>query len=132
MAGLTVEDQISDQDSHQTALGVVHIESVTQPTLGLVASTGLAFCVLLGDQVWRKVLGEILHHEATFRQDQFSGIVLVHTNDGRFSDGVNFLHLIRCEHIGPALEDFDVIGNVTFFEEPHNSLRAGLLEPSWS
>jgi len=76
------------------------------------------------------VFGQVLSDEARLGKSQgISSSRSVDFDDWRFAQRVNFLELWRCEHFGGALEDFDVVVDIAFFEEPDEALGSGFVEP---
>jgi hypothetical protein len=127
---LTAENEIGDHQSHQRALSIVHEEVVAQPLFGLESGSLLAILVFLGCEVRSKVIGQVLGDESRLSKHQGIGSTRSSDfDDGRFAQRVYLLQLGRCLHFGSTLENFDVIVDTAFFEEPDETLSSGLVEP---
>jgi hypothetical protein len=108
----------------------VHEEVVAQPFFSLETRSLLAILVFLGCEVRSKVIGQVLGDEARLGKNQgVSSSRSSNADDRRFTQRVDFLQLGRCEHFGGALEDFDVVVDIAFFEEPDEALSSGFVEP---
>lgn len=127
---LTAENKVGDHQSHQRALSVMHEKAIAQPFFSFKARSLLAILVLLGCKVRSKVFGQVFSNEARFGKGQrITSTRSGDFDDGRFAQRVDFLELGGCEHFGGALEDFNVVVDITFFEEPDEALGSGLVEP---
>jgi hypothetical protein len=127
---LTAENEVGDHQSHQRALSIVHEEAVTQPFFSLETRSFLAILVFLGCEVRSKVVGQVLGDKTRLGKDQrISSTRSGDADYGRFAQRVNLLQLGRCEHFGGALEDFDVVVDIAFFEKPDEALSSGFIEP---
>jgi hypothetical protein len=127
---LTAENEVGDHQSHQRALSIVHEEMVTQPFFSLKTRSFLAILVFLGCEVRSKVIGQVLGDETRLGKDQRIGSARSGDADyRRLAQRVNLLQLGRCKHFGGALEDFDVVVDIAFFQEPDEALSSGFIEP---
>ena len=128
--GLTADQVVRDEQRHQTALGIVHVESIPQPRLRLGTRTRLALDVLCRNELWRKVLGEVFGDEGGLGDDDGFGQTWgFYGDEGRFADWVHSLELRRSELVGGSLVGFDLVVDFAFFEQPEDALGTGLFKP---
>lgn len=129
----TVHEQLHHQQRHQTALGIVHVIPEPQPLVCFAANLAfLAVLVALGhEMVSIEMVTEIFGNKARFCQDQrLVGVGALHTNNGGFAQRMDFLEFLGSQHVRATLKGLQVILDVELLEEPENTLRAGLLEPT--
>lgn len=113
----------------------MHVEAISQPLLSLAANLALeTFAVAGGHKVRRKVIAKVLADCSTLSQND--GLIERRGRDSdqrRFAERVNGFELRRCELVGLPLVHFHVVGSFlgTFFEEPDDTLGAGLFEPGF-
>lgn len=79
-----------------------------------------AFSIFLWDQMWCKVLTQVLDHEAGFCNDQRLGHVWrFDLDDWRLSQWMDLLHFCRRKHVFAAFEHFDlVVDAFALFQKP--------------
>jgi hypothetical protein len=77
---------------------------------------------------------EILRHEAALGQDDGLARIAAWGDDAdnrRLAKGVNLLELLGGEkRFLVAVEDFNLVGNLEFLQEPYDALRAGVVQPA--
>lgn len=126
---LTVENKVHDQRWHETAFGVVHVIPVSEPAFGFHARAFFALCITLWREVRREMLGEVLGDQAGLgKNDRFFSRYFDPYNR-RLTERMNLLELRICTLLG-SFEDLDIVGDLAFFEQPDNTLCAGLLKPT--
>lgn len=132
---LTAENEIGDHQRHQRALSIMHEEVITQPLFSLKTRSLLSILVFLGCEVGSKIVGQVLGNETRLGKHQRIGSTRSgDLDDGRFAQRMYLLQLGRCLHFGGTLENFNIVVDTTFFEEPDEALSSGLVEPdrfSW-
>lgn len=111
----------------------MHIIPVPNPLVRLRTNLSLfSFLVSL----WHKslpvkVVAQILCNKTRLCENQWlGGVCVLDTYNGGLSEGMDVFEFLGCEHIGAALEGFEFVGDVEFFEKPEDALGAGLLQPS--
>ena len=111
----------------------MHVKAVPQPLLRLATDFAIApFAPARGNEMRCEVVAEVLADGGTL--GQHDGLGERWGGDGherRFAERVDGFELRRCELVGHALVDLYGVGSVlgTFFEQPDDALRAGLLKP---
>lgn len=130
---LTVHDHGNREQTHETAFGIVHVEAIPEPLLGLAANLALGtLTVARGNQVWCKVVAQVLADGRTLGQDD--GLVerrRRNSDQRRLAERVDSLELGRCELVGLPLVHLYGVGGVlgAFLKQPDDALGARLLEP---
>lgn len=110
----------------------MHVVPVPNPLVCLRTNLSLfSFLVSLRHKSLPiKVVAQILGDKARLSENQrLGGVFVLDANDGGLSEGMDFLKFLGSKHVGTALEGFEFVGNVEFFEEPEDALGAGLLQP---
>ena len=111
----------------------MHVEAIPEPLLGLAANLALeTLTVARGNQVWCKVVTQVLADGSTLGQDD--GLVELRRRDRdqtRVAERVDSLERGRCELGGLPLVHLDGVAGVlgAFFEQPNDALGARLLKP---
>lgn len=122
----TVHNHGNREQTHKTALSIVHVEAIPEPRLGLAANLALeTFTVACGHEVWCKVVTQVLADGSTLGQDD--GLVERRCGDGdqrRLAKRVNSLELWRREFVGLPLVHLHGVGGVlgAFFKQPYDAL----------
>ena len=130
---LTVHNHGNREQTHKTALGIVHVEAIPEPLLGLAANLALeTLTVTRGHQVWCKVVTQVLADRSALGQDdRLLERRCGNSHQRRLAERVDSLKLGRCELVGLSLVHLDGVAGVlgAFFKQPDDALGARLLEP---
>jgi hypothetical protein len=111
---------------------------VSQPLIRLAAGLPLlAVVIALREEGFalREVLGQVLGDDSALGQDELlflgriGGIREGEANDGGLAQGVDFSQLTGRLHVFIAVEEFDVVREAEFLEQPDNALGSRLIEP---
>lgn len=109
----------------------MHEIPIAQPALCL--TTDLAFLSifeLLGDEVWRKVLDQVLEDGARLSEHNRLGAVRCgESDDRRFPKRMDFLQFRRSLHLLSLVDLDGVIDARAFLEQPYDTLSARVVEP---
>ena len=111
----------------------MHVIPVPNPLVRLRTNLSLfSFLVSLRHEPLPiEVVAQILRNKARLSENQRrGGVCVLDTDNGGLSEGMDVLEFLGGEHVGAALEGFQFVGDVEFFEEPEDALGAGLLQPS--
>lgn len=110
----------------------MHVEPIPNPLLRFASDLPFfAFLVPLRDQVLREVVANVLHERAGLREHQrFGHGSRLNADDGRLAQRVDVLEVLRRHPVCSTLVGLDfVVATRALLQQPHNALRARLLEP---